>query len=72
MSKNTCYAIQQKIEENNKKIEELLDIQTFVLNKEIQPLLDENKQLFSQFSTLEIHEDDGTGVCRYCKKQLKK
>jgi len=54
--------IREKINENNKRIEELLLPNTFILNKEIYELLNENKELQRQC----VHEFDEMGICIYC------
>lgn len=53
--------IRDLINFNNKKIEELLDPATFVLQPEVQVLLKENDELRAQCS----HEFEN-GICIYC------
>jgi len=44
--------IGKKINENNKKIEELLVTDSFVLNKKIQKLVHDNSNLIEQYNLL--------------------
>ncbi len=61
--------IKELINFNNKKIEQLLDPTTFVLQPEVQQLLDENQKLRTICPHIFTQ-----GVCMYCgmdKKSLK-
>lgn len=53
--------IRDKINFNNQKIEKLLDPSTFVLNKEIQGLMEENENLREK-----CKHNFQNGVCIYC------
>lgn len=67
-----CISLLEKIEQNQLKIEKILDVQTFVLNKEVVSLRKEIDTLMTDFNKKEYHEDDGTGKCKYCGKILTK
>ena len=59
--------IRENIDKNNAMIESLLVNNYFTLNKEIQQLTKTNEELAALCVD---HEDDGTGVCKYCLKNL--
>jgi hypothetical protein len=63
----TGQEIRDLINENNLKIEQILSVTSFVLNKEVHRLIGENKALADLCIN---HEDDGTGLCKYCLKQI--
>lgn len=54
--------IKQKINENNIKLEELVTPGSFVLNKDIKEILEENKKLRNDCP----HEYDSENICIYC------
>lgn len=56
--------IKSKIEENNKKIEQLLEPNSFILNTQIAEVLSENKAL--QDKCYHVFVD---GRCEYCGKE---
>lgn len=56
--------IKKKIEENNKKIEQLLKPNSFILNTQIAEVLSENKAL--QDKCYHVFVD---GHCEYCGKE---
>lgn len=57
--------IYQKIQENNKLIQNAMQINTFTLNNVVADLLEENRKLQNQCE----HEYDEDGVaCIYCMK----
>ena len=56
--------IKKKIEENNKKIEQLLEPNSFILNTQIAEVLSENKAL--QDKCYHVFVD---GRCEYCGKE---
>ena len=56
--------IKKKIEENNKKIEQLLETNSFILNTQIAEVLSENKAL--QDKCYHVFVD---GRCEYCGKE---
>lgn len=57
----TGQEIEKLVTFNNKKIEEMLDPSTFVLNSEINELLEENKELRKQCP--HVFEQ---GICIFC------
>lgn len=57
----TNHEIFTKINANNKRIEELVNPAQFVLNTEIQKLIQENKELRTQCTHNFIN-----GVCEFC------
>lgn len=63
----TGQEIKTLIDENNLKIEQILTVTSFVLNKEVHRLIEENKALAVLCTN---HEDDGTGLCKFCLKQI--
>jgi hypothetical protein len=63
----TGQEIAKRIQENNKKIEELMDYTTFVLNKEIVQLQAENEAL----QTLCKHEYEDH-ICKFCGHEEEK
>lgn len=60
----TNLEIKQKIDENNKIIETLLNPSTFTLNNVIKELLIENDQLQAQCTHNFVD-----GYCEYCQKE---
>ena len=54
--------IKERIDKNNARIDELLDLSKFTLNKEIRDLLQDNQKLRKQCP----HEYDDKGRCIYC------
>lgn len=54
--------IRKKVDENNEKILELTSKIQFILNKEVDSLMRENKELQSKCS----HVFDEEGICIYC------
>ena len=60
----TNLEIKQKIDENNKIIETLLNPSTFTLNNVIKELLIENDQLQAQCAHNFVD-----GYCEYCQKE---
>lgn len=60
----TNLEIFEKVQSNKKRIEEIFDPTTFVLNKEIVALEEEIKQMQDQCT----HEFDG-GICKFCSKE---
>ena len=56
--------IRNKINENNKMIEQILSPSTFILNNSVAALLEENRQL--QEICPHLFED---GYCIYCDKE---
>lgn len=54
--------IKKKIDENNRKIEQIFNPATFILNEEIQALLKENETLRAECA----HEFDENGICIFC------
>jgi hypothetical protein len=54
--------IKKKIDENNRKIEQIFNPATFILNEEIQTLLKENEALRAECA----HEFDKNGICIFC------
>ena len=58
----TGFEIKNKIDENNKKIEDFFSANTFVLNANINSLIDENRLLRKQCR----HEFDENKCCVYC------
>jgi len=63
----TCFEIRNKITINNEEIKRLLFTDTFILNKKVQELLEEN---FDLSNTHAVHEDDGTGICKVCNIKI--
>lgn len=55
------FEIRKRIDANDKKIQELLRPDIFVLNKEVKALLDENKELQKQ-----CPHEFVKGICVYC------
>lgn len=53
--------IKQKINENNDKIEHLMKLNSFVLNKEIRDLIEENRKLQE-----ECPHSFKNGKCEFC------
>lgn len=56
--------IRKKIDENNKRISELLSPCTFILNNTVGELISENRKLQEKCN----HEFDEDGFCVYCDK----
>lgn len=56
--------VRQKIDANNKKIEELFSAGQFTLNNEVQDLLNANQKLQNQCKHKYIN-----GICKYCDKE---
>lgn len=56
--------IKKKIEENNKKIEQLLKPNSFILNTQIAEVLSENKALQDKCYHVFVN-----GRCEYCGKE---
>lgn len=57
--------IREKIIQNNKRIEEVLNKCIFTLNREVLQLREENRRLQSQCD----HEFNELGFCIYCDKE---
>ena len=57
--------IKEKIDLNNKIIQEIMSPNVFVLNNTINELLQENEKLQAQCK----HEFDDNGYCIYCYKE---
>ena len=58
--------IKQAIDDNNSKIEKLLTNDTFVLNADVYYLMSLNDKYRKECP----HEDDGTGICKYCMADI--
>ena len=58
--------IAKKINENERKIESLLNPAQFILSKEIRDLLDENMELKEQCPHKFVN-----GICEFCHKEEK-
>lgn len=58
--------IKQAIDETNAQIEKLLVNDTFVLNSEVYYLMSLNDTRRKECP----HEDDGTGICKYCMADI--
>lgn len=56
--------IRKRIDENNKKIEELFVPGSFTLNYEVQELINANQKLQNQCKHKFIN-----GICKYCDKE---
>lgn len=54
--------IKARLEENNKKIEEILKADTFILNHDIVNLMAINDELREACP----HEYNSNGICKYC------
>ena len=54
--------IKVRLEENNKKIEEILKTDTFILNHDIVNLMTLNDELRDACP----HEYNSNGICKYC------
>ena len=54
--------IKVRLEENNKKIEEILKADTFILNHDIVNLMTLNDELRESCP----HEYNSNGICKYC------
>ena len=59
--------IKNRLEENNKKIEEILKTDTFTLNYDIVNLMAINDELRESCP----HEDNSNGICIYCLTENK-
>lgn len=58
--------IKQAIDDNNAEIERILSKDTFVLDPRISMFMALNEQYRIECP----HEDDGTGICKYCMADI--